>query len=69
MLMLLLVVVLTVALSHWLVEPLAVVLRPVFNLSWLGWGLVGLLAWLLAGGAPGSPAPPRDGADPPTDQG
>ena len=69
MLMLLLVVVLTVALSHWLVEPLAVVLRPLFNLSWLGWGLAGLLAWLLAGGGPGSSAPPREGADPPTDQG
>ena len=69
MLMLLLVVVLTVALSHWLLEPLAAVLRPLFNLSWLGWGLVGLLAWLLAGGGPGSSAPPRGGADPRADQG
>lgn len=69
MLMLLVVVLLTVALSHGLVEPLAAVLRPVFNLSWLGWGLVGLLAWLLAGGVDGSSAPPREGADPPIDQG
>jgi hypothetical protein len=69
MLMLLVVVVLTVALSHGLVEPLAAVLRPVFNLSWLGWGLLGLLAWLLAGGGPGSSALPRGGADDPTDQG
>jgi len=69
MLMLTLVVVLTVALSHGLVEPLTALLRPVFNLSWLGWGLVGLLAWLLAGGGPGSSAPPRESADPPTDQG
>ena len=65
MLMVLLLVVLTVALSHWLVEPLAAVLRPVFNLSWLGWGLLLVLAWLLAG----SSAPPREGSDPPTDQG
>jgi hypothetical protein len=69
MLMLVVVVLLTVALSHGLVEPLVVVLRPVFNLSWLGWGLVGLLAWLLAGGGPGSSAPPREGANPPSDQG
>jgi hypothetical protein len=69
MLMVLVLVVLTVALSHWLVEPLTAVLPPLFNLSWLGWGLLGLLAWLLAGGGPGSSAPPREGADPPSDQG
>ena len=69
MLMLVVVVVLTVALSHGLVEPLAAVLRPVFNLSWLGWGLLGLLGWLLAGGGPGSLALPRGDADDPTDQG
>ena len=69
MLMLLVVVVLTVALSHGLVEPLAAVLRPVFNLSWLGWGLLGLLAWLLAGSGPGSSALPRGSADDSSDQG
>ena len=69
MLMLVVVVLLTVALSHGLVEPLAALLRPVFNLSWLGWGLLGFLAWLLAGGGPRSPEPPREGVDPPTDQG
>ncbi len=68
MLMVLLLVVLTVALSHWLVEPLAAVLRPVFNLSWLGWGLLLVLAWLLAGNVAGSSAPHREGSDPPTDQ-
>ena len=69
MLMLLLLVLLTVALSHGLVEPLAVVLRPVLNLSWLGWGLLVLLAWLLAGGGSESSPPHRQGGDPPADQG
>ena len=69
MLMLVVIVLLTVALSHGLVEPLAVVLHPVFNLSWLGWGLLLVLAWLLAGGVAGSSAPHREGSDPPTDQG
>jgi hypothetical protein len=69
MLMLLLVVLPTVALSHGLVEPLTVVLRPVFNLSWLGWGLLLLLAWLLAGGEAGSSAPSREDSNPPADQG
>jgi len=69
MLMLLVMVVLTVALSHWLVEPLTAVLPPLFNLSWLGWGLLLVLAWLLAGGVAGPSAPPREGSDPPTDQG
>jgi hypothetical protein len=69
MLMLVLVVLLTVALSHGLVEPLAVVLRPVLNLSWLGWGLLVLLAWLLAGGGSEASSPRRQGEDPPADQG
>jgi hypothetical protein len=69
MLMLLVVVLLTVALSHGLVEPLAAVLRPVLNFSWLGWGLLVLLAWLLAGGGSPSSPPRRQGADPPVDQG
>jgi hypothetical protein len=67
--MLVLVVLLTVALSHGLVEPLAVVLRPVLNLSWLGWGLLVLLAWLLAGGGSEASPPRRQGEDPPADQG
>jgi hypothetical protein len=69
MLMLLLLVLLTVALSHGLVEPLAAVLRPLLNLSWLGWGLLLLLAWLLAGGGLESSPPRRQGGDPPADQG
>jgi hypothetical protein len=69
MLMLVVIVLLTVALSHGLVEPLAVVLHPVFNLSWLGWGLLLLLAWLLAGEGSGSSPPPRREGDPPADQG
>ncbi|MEB3321544.1 MAG: hypothetical protein VKI81_01840 [Synechococcaceae cyanobacterium] len=44
-----LLVLLTLACSHWLVEPFAVVTAPLFTLSWLGWGLVALLLWLFAG--------------------
>lgn len=67
--MLLLVVLLTVALSHGLVEPLAVLLRPVFNLSWLGWAVLAFLAWLLSGKGSESAALPQERPDPPTDQG
>lgn len=46
---LLLLLLLTLALSHWLLQPLAGLIRPLLTLSWLGWGfLVGLL-WLFAG--------------------
>ena len=69
MLMLLLLVLLTVALSHVLVEPLAVVLRSLLDLSWLGWALLLLLAWLLAGGITEAAPTRRENADPGADQG
>ncbi|MFZ0406978.1 MAG: hypothetical protein WAM11_02545 [Cyanobium sp.] len=46
---LLLLLLLTLALSHWLLEPLALLLRPLLTLSWLGWGLLVGLIWLFAG--------------------
>jgi hypothetical protein len=69
MVMLLVVVLLTVALSHALVEPLAVVLRPLLDLSWLGWALLLLLAWLLAGGITEAAPTRPENADPGADQG
>jgi hypothetical protein len=44
----------TVALSHWLLRPLVLLLTPVLNLSWLGWAALALALWLLAGGPPTS---------------
>jgi hypothetical protein len=37
-------------LHHWLMEPLLRAGTAVFELSWLPWLLLGLLAWVLAGG-------------------
>lgn len=69
MVMLLVAVLLTVALSHALVEPLAVVLRPLLDFSWLGWALLLLLAWLLAGGVTEAAPTRRQSGDPGADQG
>ena len=44
-----LVVILTLVVSHWLVEPLVVFASPVFNLSWIGWALLIVLFWCFAG--------------------
>jgi hypothetical protein len=49
MLALALLVMACLGLSHWLVEPLVSLLQPVLSLVWIGWGLLGLLVWLLAG--------------------
>jgi hypothetical protein len=45
-----LLVLLTLALSHWLLEPLMALATPLLNLSWLGWALLAVLLWLFAGG-------------------
>ncbi|MFM7268156.1 MAG: hypothetical protein ACKOZT_06160 [Cyanobium sp.] len=37
------------ALSHWLVRPLVLVLTPVLDLSWLAWAALALLLWVFAG--------------------
>lgn len=52
MLAVLLLTLLTVALTQWLLRPLVVLLTPVLDLSWLGWAALVLLLWLLAGGLP-----------------
>lgn len=49
MLSLMVAVLVSLALSHWLVEPLIRVITPLFTLGWLGWGGLALLLWLLAG--------------------
>jgi hypothetical protein len=49
MLALVLVVVVTLGISHGLVEPLVRLLTPVLGLGWLGWGALLLGAWLVAG--------------------
>lgn len=49
MLSLVAIVLISLALSHWLVEPLIRLLTPLLTLGWLGWGGLLLLLWLLAG--------------------
>ncbi len=49
MLGLIVVLLTTLALHHWLLEPFAHLSTPLFSLSWLGWALVGVAAWLFAG--------------------
>ncbi len=44
-----LLVLLSVALSHWLVEPLVRLTTPLFDLDWLGWLALAVIAWLFAG--------------------
>ncbi len=45
-----LLVLLVVASSHWLLEPLTRLATPLFELSWLGWLLLAGLLWIFAGG-------------------
>jgi hypothetical protein len=49
MLALVVVVGITLGLSHWLVEPLIGLLTPLLTLAWVGWGGLLLLGWLFAG--------------------
>jgi hypothetical protein len=44
-----LLVLFTLTLSHWVVEPFVVLATPLLNLSWLGWGMLFALLWLFAG--------------------
>lgn len=52
MLALVLLVMVSLGLSHWLVEPLVLLLRPVVSLAWVGWGMLVILVWLFAGSGP-----------------
>lgn len=51
MLLILLLVIVSLGLSHWLVEPVVALLQRLLTLGWLGWGLLGLGVWLFAGTA------------------
>ena len=47
-----LLVLVTLTVSHWLVEPLVQLFQPLFLLSWLPWAFLGAGLWLLAGDNP-----------------
>jgi hypothetical protein len=57
MVLLLFFTLLVLSLSHWLFEPLLRGLTPVLSFAGLGWVLLGLGLWLLAGAS--SDEPPR----------
>ena len=38
--------------SHWLVEPMVLLLKPFFLLGWLPWAFLCGALWLLAGDDP-----------------
>lgn len=44
-----LLVLITLAVSHWFLEPMVLLFKPFFLLSWLPWVFLGLGLWLLAG--------------------
>lgn len=44
-----LLVFLTLTVSHWLLEPLLRLLTPVLELAWMGWILLIASLWLFAG--------------------
>jgi len=44
-----LLVLITLAVSHWFLEPLVLLFKPFFLLSWLPWVFFGVGLWLLAG--------------------
>ena len=49
MLSLILLALVTVALSHWLFEPLLAFSTPLLALGWLGWVLLAAAVWAFAG--------------------
>jgi hypothetical protein len=49
-----LLVLITLAISHWLLEPMVLLIKPFFLLSWLPWVFLGVGLWLLAGDDPRS---------------
>jgi hypothetical protein len=44
-----LLVLITLAVSYWFLEPLVLLFKPFFLLSWLPWVFLGVGLWLLAG--------------------
>jgi hypothetical protein len=53
MLSVILLALLTLALSHWLFEPLLTLLTPLLDLAWLGWAGLALVLWAFAGRSDG----------------
>lgn len=51
MLAAILLVLITLAFSHWLLEPFVVALQPLLTASWLLWPPLLLLLWFFAGSA------------------
>jgi hypothetical protein len=49
MLAVVIVVMITVAVSHWLVEPFVRLASPSLTLSWVGWALLAAGLWLFSG--------------------
>jgi hypothetical protein len=49
-----LLVLITLAFSHWVVEPIVLLIKPVFLLGWLPWLILGSGLWLLSGDDPGN---------------
>ncbi len=49
MLSLVLLTLVTVALSHWLFEPILAFSTPLLALGWLGWVLLAAAVWAFAG--------------------
>jgi hypothetical protein len=47
-----LLVLITLAVSHWLLEPMVLLSKPFFVLSWLPWVFLSVGLWLLAGDDP-----------------
>jgi hypothetical protein len=47
-----LLVLITLAVSHWLLEPMVLLFKPFFLLSWLPWVFFSVGLWLLAGDDP-----------------
>lgn len=47
-----LLVLITLAVSHWLLEPMVLLFKPFFLLSWLPWVFLSVGLWLLAGEDP-----------------
>jgi len=61
MLALLVVALISVALTQWLLQPLLLLLTPLLDLSWLGWAALAALLWLLSGTPNGPASGPASG--------
>jgi hypothetical protein len=55
MLLLTLLILLVLSLAYWLFTPVLHALTPFLSTAWLGWGLLALSLWLLAGSSSDEP--------------